>query len=392
MSVLTPLPGDPEGLRAIADGLAATGATLDQLADVAGALRRGATWDGAAGEAFATHLAAVAPVLRLAADRYAAAAPRLRELAAAHDAAQRTIAAAITTADEADAAIASHEDRIVAAMSRGAGWDSPEVVALRQAQRRQVARRLAAEADHRRAWTDHEAADARCAAALAALAEDAIADPALYRFLHGLRSLGVGVSTLGGLTTARGAGSLIGKGAGRTPGLAAMTTVAGWATVLAELGLLVAFDEGSWTDLALSGVTTATGFAGGALKKGAIAGSVKGADGRVVNVTPYTTGRRVRLGGRAEAAARAAAQRRKFVLTTPPRTPAEKVTGTWAERARRHASARVEKAFLDDLRLAKAGGTVRMYAAGVTLQRAAPVVKKVTTSDEGEEHREGRAR
>ena len=357
--LLQPLPGNAGGLEAIAHHLDGSAARFLTLGTVARELGRGAVWDGPAGEAFGAELAQLGPVLQRVEERYTRAAQELRALAPDIDRAQRVVAAAIAQAKDANAQIAALEERIVTAMTAGAEWGSIEALSLRRAQQQQVARVRAAEADHARAWSDFEAADARCAAALRAVAGDDVADPTFYRFLHRTRSIAETTASVGAIVSLPGVKQLV----SRAPVVGAVTAVAGWVALAAETGLTVVYDEGSWAVLAAGAAGTVVGFGGGALKRGATAGSVRTVRGQYISVHRFTAGQRARIGVRAEAAER----RDAFVkeLGAKPRNPSLRGKSP---------------GLVEGFHLARASRAVPMYVAGVTLEKAPKVIEQAQTA------------
>ena len=365
--LLRPVEGSGEGVRRVADAVEATGRRLADAASTLTRLRAGAVWDGPAGEAFSQRMASAPTVLDRAADRFLGAARPMRELAAVLDDAQAVAQQAVDAHDEAWEWYRVLEERAVVLVGRGVAETSPELLAVRHAQQEQMAEVARAEARHAAALDGLRAADARCTAALRALADDDLVDPWLYRGLRTTSSVGHGVGYLA-MLPARVApecavAGLVGEGVG----------------TLADGALLVGYGEGGWRELGVSAGAWALGATGQTMRRGATAGTVLRADGGVAART-LTTQERLLAGAVTTARERVAAARARFAPLPSGGTPSALVGGP-AVRApgprgltgaagggpravrRRVASART------GLRMVGAGGpqTVRMYAAGVSL-------------------------
>ena len=148
MSGLPPLPGDPAGVRLLADRLTSSAQRLAGLAGVLARLRDGATWEGPAGDAFGARLREAPPVLDSVAQRLGGAAGPLREFAAAMEEAQAVIGAAVRDEGDAEHAYAVLEDRAYALVRAGSGEDAPDLLLVRHLQRGQAEAMAVARARH----------------------------------------------------------------------------------------------------------------------------------------------------------------------------------------------------------------------------------------------------
>ena len=406
MSGLPPLPGHPGAVRLLADRLASTASRLSVLASVLVRLRDGATWDGPAGEAFGARLREVGPLLEAVSERLGGAAPSLRSLADAMEEAQGVVARAVLEVEEAQHAYAVLEDRAAALVAGGVGVDEPGMLLLRHLQLEQVEVEQLARARHLAAAERFREADRRCAAVLRSLSVDGLADSVPYRVLAGASAAGHDVATLAPAATV-------------LPELAPLVSVADALATAADATLLVAYDEGDAGALARSAALSGLGAAGGVLRAGATAGAERTAAG-VVATTRLTGQQRLALGVVHEVRRRRDALRASFHVPPARGTPSALIGGpsprpvgggvargsavprralsvpTVLERvnagtrravsgARSAALARVDKAFLDDWRLATANGprAQRMYTAGVTLETAAAGARKTASPEEG---------
>jgi hypothetical protein len=387
---LPPLSGHPGAVLLLADRLAATAQRLSALAGVLARLRDGAIWDGPAGEAFGERLRATGPVLDAVAARLGGAPPALRSLAAAMEEAQALITTAVLDLDEAEHAYAVLEDHAAVLVAAGAGEGSAELLVVRHLQIEQVEAQGLARARHAAAAERFREADARCAAVLRTVSVDAIADSLPYRVLAGVSSAGHDAAGLGLVATA-------------VPELRPVVEVAERATVAADAALLVAYGEGDAGQLAVAAGLGVLGAAGGVLRRGATAGAERTATG-VVSAARLTARERVALGVVREARARRDTLRASFRVPPARGTPSALLggpaprsfvhpgaglgrgltvpavvsgLGAGARRVaagtRAAAQQRVDRAFLDDWRLATANGpqAQRMYTAGTTLEVAA---------------------
>ncbi len=398
MSGLPPLAGDPGAVRLLADRLTGTAQRLAALAGVLARLRDGATWDGPAGDAFGARLREVAPVLDAVAARLGGSAAPLRALANAMAEAQVVVSAAVLDLDEAEHAYAVLEDRAVALCAAGRREDDPDLLVVRHLQVDQVEAQQLARARHAAAAERFREADARCAAVLRSLTVDGLADDLPYRVLVGVSTAGHDVAALGQVATV-------------VPELKPVVAVADAAAVAADATLLVAYGEGDARQFATDAGLAATGALGGALRTGATIGARRTADG-IVSTGRLTAAQRVARGAVHDARARRDALRASFRVP-PARGTASSLLGGPAPRsvagagagltipamraqlrsgARRAALGvntaarqRVDRAFLDNWRLATANGpqAQRMYAAGTTLEVTRKTVKPRTEPTEG---------
>ena len=180
--------------------------------------------------------------------------------------------------------------------------------------------------------------------------------------------------------------------------------------VAADTALLVAYDEGDWGELGSSAALMATGGMGAVLRRGAVAGAERTAQG-AVSTRYLTTRQRVALGAAAEARARRDALR--AALDVPPargtptaltggpavgtvRAPVVAASGlaagvidaarAGAARGRAAAAAQLDRAFRDDWRLATTNGPTaqRLYTGGASLQVGTAAVRATRPVTESE--------
>lgn len=398
MSALPPLPGDPAAVRLLADRLTSTARRLGAMTAVLVRLRDGATWDGAAGEAFGHRLHEVTPVLDAVSVRLGGAAQPLRRFADALEEAQQVVAVAVRDDEEAEHTYAALEDRAYALVTAGATEESPEVLVLRHLQRGQAELRALASARHRAAAERFHEADRRCAHALATLSVDALTDSLPYRAAVGASAFGHGLSSVGPLATA-------------VPWLRPVAAVGDLTGLVADSALLLGYGEGDAGALAVGAALAATGGTAGALRRGAVAGARQTSGGVAVTRT-LTAQERLRLGALAEVRARRDELRRRFDVVPDRGTPSALVGGppstTRAARAWRPGSgaatrprvsldarilqaralarATADAAFLRDWHLASANGlsAQRMYVAGTTLEVATTAGERAVAALDGE--------
>lgn len=373
MTSLAPLSGSPESVRLLADRLASSGARLAAMSGVLARVREGAVWDGPAGDAFGSRVAAVPAVLDAASRRMLGAVAPLRALAATLEDAQRTSEAARRDHTDSEDWYARLEERAWSLVSAGVEESDAALLAVRARQREHAETMHRAQARHALALEDYREADRRCAAALGRLVDDGLADPWAYRGLHGASAAGHGLGYVGvlGPTTpvAKGVG-LVGEAAGTA----------------ADAALLGVYGEGSWSGLGASAALGGAAFLGRGLVAGAGSGARLGAEG--VEVYRRLSAReRLVAGAAAESRRRMAVLRRTFDVPGARGTPSALVGGPAVRALPRgplrtrvragvaaagvRARAAVDARFLDDWRLATANGTRPMYASGVTLQAAA---------------------
>ena len=384
--ILQPLPGNPDGIRLLADRLDSTARRTAAITGVLARLRGSATWVSPAGEAFGARLGEVPPVLDAVSARLGGAAGPLRSLADAIEEAQRVVEGAIRDVSDAQATYAVLEDRASALVGTGLGEDSPDVLVVRHLQREQLRVREVAQARHAAALERFREADRQCSATLRALSAGALADSGLYRLASGASTVGRDLASVGSVAAA-------------VPQLKGVAFVGGAVGAVGDAALLVGYDEGSWSDLGTSLALTATGGAGGVLKAAGTAGARRTASGVVVT-RRLTAQQRLAVGVATQARARRDAIRARFELPpdrgTPSRflgaparapvtAPLLKVTREQVvQRVRSAARAKADQAFLDGWRLASANGpqAQKMYAAGATLEVGTRAAAKATNGAE----------
>lgn len=391
MTMLRPLPGDPGSVRALASSCDSTAQRLGGLGAVLSRLRDGAVWDGPAGESFGARIAQAAPVLDSVARRFRGAVSPLHSLAAAMEEAQTAIGSAVRDHDDAQHAYAVLEDRAYLLVAGGATEAGPDVSTIRALQIQQAEIQATARSRHAAASSTFQEADRRCAATLAALAEDSIADSLLYRFTTGASSLGHGIGALGVAALA-------------APELAPLALVGDVLAFGADASRLVLYGEGDLKGLGVSAGLIAMGTAGKVLRSGSSAGAEMTENG--VRLTrSLSSSERVVLGSADTVRARIAKVRKAFAVppprgtpshltggpppartTNPPRSVAEvrAASARAAQRVRDSARARADTAFRDQMRMARANGAVpqAMYVGGVTLLGGEKLGRKVIESRE----------
>lgn len=369
--VPAPVAGSAPGVRAVAAAVEETGRRLAAAATDLVRLRDGAVWDGPAGTAFGARIAQVPTALDRAARRHLCAAAPLRRFADVLEAEQAFAQHAARDHADAWSRHAVLEDRAAALVTAGRDETSPEVMVLRALQRDQLADAARAQARHRGALDRLEAEDRRCAGVLRALADDALADPLLYRGLRATSSFGHGVGALAGLV------------APAAPPARLVSVVGDGTGVAADGALLLGYDEGGWGGLATGAGLAVMGVAGQSLRAGATAGAVVRADGAVVAGASLGAQERL-VAGLAQTARGRVADARRLLEAPPERGTASALLGgpplrgpraslsALAVRGRQAAGARVGRVRLE-LASAAVGGrsTQRMYAAGVSLQAGA---------------------
>lgn len=384
--ILQPLPGNPDGIRLLADRLVSTARRTAAITGVLARLRGSATWVSSAGEAFGARLGEVPPVLDAVSARLGGAAGPLRVLADVMEEAQRVVEGAIRDDSDAQATYAVLEDRAWSLVSAGLGEDAPDVLVLRHLQREQLRVREAARARHAAAWERFREADRRCSATLRALSADALADSGLYRLVSGASTVGRDLASVGSVTPA-------------VPQLKGVAFLGGAVGAVGDTALLVGYEEGSWSDLARGTALAATSGAGGVLKAAGTAGARRTASGAVVTRS-LTAQQRLAVGVATQARARRDAIRAKFEVPpdrgtpsrllgaparAPVRAPLLKVTREQVvQRVRSAAQAKADQAFLDGWRLASANGpqAQKMYVAGASLEVGTKAASKATSEAE----------
>ena len=354
-----PIPGDAGTMLGVAATLTDRAQRIGALASVLAVTRDGSIWEGQAGDAFRSRVAAVPPSLDLVAQRYAGAAAALARLAPVLEETQAEATAAIAEHLRAHDQYAVLEERAAVLSAGGASEDSPEVAQIRREQIDQVRRWQAADDRHARAIERFRGADAACVDTLRGLAQDRIVDSTVYRLVVGAGDVGRCAASLGPV------------GRAAHP-LAALAIAGGLVATASEAALLLAYGEGDWSSLATTAALTAVGSAGKILKTGSLAGT-RALNGGYVADGALSSRERIRFGvgesvrGRRDALlARAAAPRLAPGLPPPPL----KLTTNGALRlaeVRVSAQARAQFALLDDWQRASAGvgGSGRaMYLTG----------------------------
>lgn len=381
--ILQPLPGNPDGIRVLADRLTASARRTAAITGVLARLRGGATWVSTAGEAFGARLGEVPPVLDAVSARLGGAAGPLRALADVMEEVQRVVEGAIRDDSDAQAGYAVLEDRAYVLVSGGSGEESPDLLVVRHLQREQLRVREMAHLRHAAAWERFREADRRCSATLRALSGDALADSGLYRLASGASTVGRDLASVGTVAAV-------------VPQLKGVAFSGGVIGAVGDASLLVGYDEGSWSDLGKSTALAATGGAGGVLKAAGAAGARRTASGVVVT-RRLTAQQRLAVGVATQARARRDAIRVKFEVPPDRGTPSRFLGGPTpapvkgplvkvsrrqvVQRVRSAAQAKADQAFLDGWRLASANGPQAqgMYASGVTLEVATKAAAKVPT-------------
>ncbi len=191
------------------------------------------------------------------------------------------------------------EDRAYALVTAGLDEGSPDLLAVRRAQQDEMATVARAQARHTASRERLAAADSRCSRALAALADDDLADSALYRGLRGASAVGHGVGYLAMLP------------ARLAPECAAAGAVGEGVGTVADGALLLGYGEGSWRDLGVGAGAWALGATGQSARLGARSGATLRADGSIA-VRAMTAEERLRAGVVATARERVAAARARL--------------------------------------------------------------------------------
>ncbi|SDO79659.1 hypothetical protein SAMN04489867_0609 [Pedococcus dokdonensis] len=351
MTVLRPLSGHADTVRALAVRLHRQGELLLSLAEtVRGLAGAEVSWHGPAAAAFATRARPAATLLVAVGRRHAVSAVALRGFADSLDSAQRV----------AEAAAAEHEVALPRAIALGtarveaeacadpaqraaaAGLHHREVVELERAQ--------GAERRHTAAWRAFEDADRRCAAVLRALLEDGLSDSRAYDTLTGLSR------AAGGIESAAGAVGLI--PAPPAKALGAVAGAAGAVTVLADATVRVAYGDGDWGSIGLAAAAASTGGAAKVLKRGALATNPAAAAAATRGerrLRRLRVADRLKLGvsGELRRAPREGGPRRELVAGPRRGSGSPAASARWlAEQARARAEHAVRVRWLDDLAVA----------------------------------------
>lgn len=337
-----PIPGSAD----VIDGLAAAlrdetqriGSAQDRLL----ALRSRARWASPAGRAFSAQIRELPPVLSAVADRYAAAAAALRAFACEFREAQSECSLAITLRERG----IIRRDRFAEALAAAEASTSPaelaRVATLRELMAQGAGEVLAAERAYLTAMERFERADARCAGALRALADDRLADTWQYDT----------IKTAAGLaTSAASAASLVALVPVCRPAAGAVATTAGGLRLGLDAMVKVAYDEGEWQPIVEGVVLSAVGLGAGSLRHAARARGLPSPlhEGPVGFGSP---GRRLAAGTRAHAAAAGHS-------APPGPARAEELAGLGPESLRRRAQdalARKVAAAQNDWRVATRNG------------------------------------
>lgn len=243
------LGGSPEAVLAFASGLHERALVIGSLIDLAEALTPGSGWTGGAAAAFAAEARHLCPVLEAVALRYAAGADALALFADEFHLTQLNQRRARLVAQEAS------EERYGLEIALQDTSDPAarlvliaRIEALSEREAQANLRELAA-------YEEYLAADQRCAARLAAIAQDSLSDRGLYAFVSGLETWASRVSMV----------SLAGRW---FPPLEAL----GWAADVLGTGAGVAryvmWGEGDGRDLVVAGAFTAIGGFGAWARKG----------------------------------------------------------------------------------------------------------------------------
>ena len=293
MSAYPPIPGSPD----VVDGLAAAlrdeaqriGSAQDRLL----ALRSRARWASPAGRAFSAQIRELPPVLCAVAERYAAAALALRAFASEFREAQSACSLAITLRERG----IIRRDRFAVAVAAAEASTSPaelaRVATLRELMAQGAGEVLAAERGYLAARERFERADARCAGALRALADDRLADAWQYDAVKTAADLA---------TSAASAASLVALVPACRPAAGAVATTAGGLGLGLDAIVKVAYDEGEWQPIVEGVALSAAGLGAGSLRQAARARGLASPlhEGPVGFGSPA---RRLAAGTRAQAAA-----------------------------------------------------------------------------------------
>lgn len=379
--VLAPIEGDPESVRSLAAALTSGAARLSAIDSVLAGIRAGSSWESPAGAAFGSAVAASPPVLDALTDRYAGAAAALRAFVEVHERCQ-------AQAQAASAMYAEHLQvhRGLEVQMDAAAGDAAELEVLRHVAGQVLARLREAEQAHARATSEFVEADRRLARRLRALADDVLDDSWHYTVVARAEEAATAMDA--GYAWAAesfpGAGPVLGRVPGASQAMGATAVVGG----LSRATLALAYDEGSMRDVAVTAATAAGLHAAGGLVKGSKVGATRRGIGRdaVVSGKPsMTMGQRALAGAREQWAASPMSFGSKVVRATP--IPPTKVSGPWRARLRQAAQARVDASVVGQWRLASAGGSgaQTMFAAGVTLDKALPVARRLAVDPKPEE-------
>lgn len=343
MSGYLPIPGSADVIDGLAAALRDEAQRIGSAQDRLLALRSRARWASPAGRAFSAQIRELPPVLSAVADRYAAAAAALRAFAREFREAQRECSLAITLRERG----IIRRDRFAEAVAAAEASTSPaelaRVATLRELMAQGAGEVLAAERAYLTAMERFERADARCAGALRALADDRLADTWQYDT----------IKTAAGLaTSAASAASLVALVPVCRPAAGAVATTAGGLGLGLDAMVKVAYDEGEWQPIVEGVVLSAVGLGAGSLRQAARARGLPSPlhEGPVGFGSP---GRRLAAGTRAHAAAAGHS-------APPGPARAEELAGLGPESLRRRAQdalARKVAAAQNDRRVATRNGS-----------------------------------
>lgn len=293
MSGYLPIPGSADVIDGLSTALRDEAQRIGSAQDRLLALRSRSRWASPAGRAFSAQIRELPPVLSAVADRYAAAAAALRAFACEFREAQSECSLAITLRERG----IIRRDRFAEAVAAAEASTSPaelaRVATLRELMAQGAGEVLAAERAYLTAMERFERADARCAGALRALADDRLADTWQYDT----------IKTAAGLaTSAASAASLVALVPVCRPAAGAVATTAGGLGLGLDAMVKVVYDEGEWQPIVEGVVLSAVGLGAGSLRQAARARGLPSPhhEGPVGFGSP---GRRLAAGTRAHAAA-----------------------------------------------------------------------------------------
>lgn len=260
MSGYLPILGSADVIDGLATALRDEAQRIGSAQDRLLALRSRARWASPAGRAFSAQIRELPPVLSTVADRYAAAAAALRAFACEFREAQSECSLAITLRERG----ILRRDRFAEAVAAAEASTSPaelaRVATLSELMAQGAGEVLAAERAYLTAMERFERADARCAGALRALADDRLADTWQYDT----------IKTAAGLaTSAASAASLVALVPVCRPAAGAVATTAGGLGLGLDAMVKVAYDEGEWQPIVEGVVLSAVGLGAGALRQAA---------------------------------------------------------------------------------------------------------------------------
>lgn len=342
MSGYLPIPGSADVIDGLVAALRDEAQRIGSAQDRLLALRSRARWASPAGRAFSAQIRELPPVVSRVADRYAAAAAALRAFACEFREAQSECSLAITLRERG----IIRRDRFAEAVAAAEASTSPaelaRVATLRELMAQGAGEVLAAERAYLTAMERFERADARCAGALRALADDRLADTWQYDT----------IKTAAGLaTSAASAASLVALVPVCRPAAGAVATTAGGLGLGLDAMVKVAYDEGEWQPIVEGVVLSAVGLGAGSLRQATRARGLPSPlhEGPVGFGSP---GRRLAAGTRAHAAAAGHS-------APPGPARAEELAGLGPESLRRRAQdalARKVAAAQNDWRVATRNG------------------------------------